>query len=74
MRPPPTVLRFPATADCQLANPAHSTFPRLPRCRSLHAGWKAQYFGPTNASSRATASFFATEIVVGLEKRHSTPS
>ena len=33
-----------------------------------------QYFGPTNSSSRATASRFATEIVFGFENRHSTPS
>jgi hypothetical protein len=33
-----------------------------------------QYFGPTNSSSRATASFLATEMVFGFEKRHATPS
>jgi hypothetical protein len=33
-----------------------------------------QYFGPTNSSSRATASRFATEIVFGFENRHSTSS
>ncbi len=35
---------------------------------------RTQNFGPTNSSSRATAARRATEIVVGLEYRHSTPS
>lgn len=42
------------------------------RCRNRLGG--RQYFGPTNSSSRATAARRATEIVSGLEKRHSTPS
>ena len=32
-----------------------------------------QYFGPTNVSSSATASFFATEITSHRANRHSTP-
>ena len=41
------------------------------RCLRMHGH---QYLGPTNSSSRATAPRFATEIVFGLEYRHSTPS
>ncbi len=39
-----------------------------------HVRAHSQYLGPTNSSSRATASRFATEIVFGFENRHSTPN
>ena len=41
---------------------------------SLAPGPIVQYFGPTNSSSRATASLRATEMVFGFENRHATPS
>ena len=52
----------PRRLDPRSPSPAHSAQPQR------------QYFGPTNSSSRATASRFATEIVFGFENRHSTPS
>jgi hypothetical protein len=67
----------------------HPRQPRSRPGRCLHHKWPqrddrapahpwiaaiAQYLGPTNSSSLATASRRATEIVVGLENRQATPS
>jgi len=62
-----------------LVSPARPAKPKDPLVSEqlglpYQARAQAQYFGPTNSSSRATASPRATEMTLRREKRHATPS